>query len=206
MAREKWGLVATALAAGVVLTACGGGADWPRGSVPAASPSSTVPSSPPAAPSEAASSGVGPSEAAPPPTADAGGKCRLDDLRASVGPTTGGSQKRTAIVWVNATDRSCTMTGFGGVDLAGPANPNGAVFSLRRQQAAADPVRLQPGGTAHTTITWLSGGSWTPTTIRATPPDETRSASLAWPGGPVLRQDGATHPGTYISPVAPGAG
>lgn len=128
-------------------------------------------------------------------------------LRASVGPTAdAGSQKRTAVVWTNAADRPCTMTGFGGVDLAGPDDPMGPVYSLPRQEAAAEPVRLEPGGSAHTTIAWLSGGAWTPTTIRPTPPDETRSASLAWPGGPVLRQDAATCPGTYVSSVGPGPG
>ncbi|TCK22376.1 DUF4232 domain-containing protein [Pseudonocardia endophytica] len=199
MARTRWDLVAAVLAAGVALTACAGGSDWPQGSVPAASPTSGAAAPP-------TGSAAPTSEAATSPAADAGGKCRLDDLRASVGATTGGSQRRTAVVWTNSSDRACTMTGFGGVDLAGPNDPMGPVFSLRRQEAAAEPVRLAPGGTAHTTITWLSDGGWTPTTIRATPPDETRSASLAWPGGPVLRQDGATRPGTYISPVTAGSG
>jgi hypothetical protein len=35
-----------------------------------------------------------------------------------------------------------------------------------------------------------------------TPPDETTYAAVAWPAGVVLiRQDEATHPGTYIGPV-----
>lgn len=38
-----------------------------------------------------------------------------------------------------------------------------------------------------------------------TPPDETRSAELPWPGGAVLRQDGATRPGTFVGPVGEGA-
>jgi hypothetical protein len=76
--------------------------------------------------------------------------------------------------------------------------------ALRSSQA----FTLAPGQAAHTTITWLppqDGPGWTPTAILATPPNETRSARLDWPGGAVLRQDGATHPGTYIGPVSPGA-
>jgi hypothetical protein len=34
-----------------------------------------------------------------------------------------------------------------------------------------------------------------------TPPNETTSVSLAWPWSPVLLQDGATHPGTYVGPI-----
>ncbi|WP_249265694.1 hypothetical protein [Pseudonocardia sp. Ae406_Ps2] len=64
---------------------------------------------------------------------------------------------------------------------------------------------MKPGGTAHTVITWLPGGSWTPTEIVVTAPDETTSTTLRWDQGPVLRQDGATRPGTYIHPVAPGS-
>jgi hypothetical protein len=36
-----------------------------------------------------------------------------------------------------------------------------------------------------------------------TPPDETAFAAVAWPHGVViLRQDGATRPGTFIGPVS----
>jgi len=37
-----------------------------------------------------------------------------------------------------------------------------------------------------------------------TPPNDSTHAELTW-HQPVLLQDGATHPGTYISPVLPGA-
>lgn len=175
----------------------------------------------PAAPS--APTTTAPTSSAAAPTTTAGGdgsatpgggggsedtRCTLDEVSASLGRTTGeAGQRHTAIVWTNTSAEACTMTGFGGVDLQGPDDPMGPTYSLRRAEQPASPVRLEPGGTAHTTITWLppqDGSEWTPSGMLVTPPDETRSANLEWPGGAVLRQDGATRPGTYISPVRPG--
>jgi hypothetical protein len=171
-------------------------------------------------PSPAAPSTPAPTTAAAPTTTAGGGgggggdgasedtRCTLDEVSASLGRTTGeAGQRHTAVVWTNTSTAPCTMTGFGGVDLQGPDDPMGPTYSLRRAEQPAAPVRLEPGGTAHTTITWLppqDGSEWVPTGMLVTPPDETRSASLEWPGGAVLRQDGATRPGTYIGPVRPG--
>jgi hypothetical protein len=134
-------------------------------------------------------------------------RCTLDQLTASLGDTTGEGQRRTTIVWTNTSGSACVMDGYGGVDLEGPDDPMGRTYSLRRESTAPQPFTLDPGRAAHTTITWLmpqGEPGWTPTSIKATPPDETRSARLDWPGGAVLRQDGATHPGSFIGPVSPG--
>jgi hypothetical protein len=42
------------------------------------------------------------------------------------------------------------------------------------------------------------------TTIMITPPNDYSHGQLSWSHS-VLLQDAATHPGTYITPVAPGA-
>ncbi|MHA6624939.1 DUF4232 domain-containing protein [Pseudonocardia sichuanensis] len=177
---------------------------------------SPSPAPAPAPVTEPATSSAPAPTAAPAPTTPGGGgggasegtRCTLDEVSAALGRTTGeAGQRHTAVVWTNTSAKACTMTGFGGVDLQGPDDPMGPTYSLRRAEQPASPVRLEPGGTAHTTITWLppqDGSGWTPTGMLVTPPDETRSASLQWPGGAVLRQDGATRPGTYISPVRPG--
>jgi hypothetical protein len=137
------------------------------------------------------------------------GRCTLDQLTASLGRTTGeAGQRHTTVVWTNTSTSDCVMDGFGGVDLEGPDDPMGRTYSLPRTSATPQSFTLAPGHAAHTTITWLppqDGPGWTPTAMRVTPPNETRSARLDWPGGAVLRQDGATHPGTYIGPVGPGA-
>jgi hypothetical protein len=136
-------------------------------------------------------------------------RCTLDQLTASVGRTTGeAGQRHTIVVWTNTSGAACVIDGFGGVDLEGPDDPMGRIYSLPRESAAAESFSLAPDEQAHTTITWLppqDGPGWTPTTMRVTPPNETRSTQLEWPGSAVLRQDGATHPGTYIGPVSPGA-
>lgn len=138
-------------------------------------------------------------------------RCRLDDLRATTeGPEGSGSQQQVRVVWANASTQACRMAGFGGVDLV--VSPGSEErYSLPRRQTDAESFRLAPGETAHSTITFLpadAGGqnAYRATKIWATPPDETHSVLLDWPAGPVLRQDGATRPGTYLGPVSPGTG
>jgi hypothetical protein len=169
----------------------------------------TVPNAPPAQSPAATATTHGPTAT---PTASVparAGRCTLDQLTASLGRTTGeAGQRHTTVVWTNTSTSDCVMDGFGGVDLHGPDDPMGRTYSLPRSSATPQSFTLAPGHTAHTTITWLppqDGPGWTPTAILVTPPNETRSARLDWPGGAVLRQDGATHPGTYIGPVSPGA-
>lgn len=165
----------------------------------------------PAAQQPAAATTTHPPAAAtsPAPAPARTARCTIDQLTASLGRTTGeAGQRHTTVVWTNTSTAGCLMDGFGGVDLEGPDDPMGRTYSLPRTSATPQSFTLAPGQAAHTTITWLppqDGPGWTPTAIIATPPDETRSARLDWPGGAVLRQDGATHPGTYIGPVGPGA-
>lgn len=167
---------------------------------PVASPTSSAPATPtPTAESTATSAAAAPEK----------GKCLLSDLRPAVGRTTGeAGQRHTTVVWTNTSPSTCTMFGYGGVDLQGPPDPMGTTYSLPRQTSEQPAlVRLGPGDQAHSVITWLpsqSGPGWTPTKLLITPPDETHSAVLDWPGGAVQRQDGATHPGTYLGPVQRG--
>lgn len=204
------------LAAGTLLAGCGGGE--PTASIPAANPPAPAPSStqaPASEPTGEAGSG-GDSTGGGSGRGDSGGgaeqaagRCTDGDLTAALGRTTGeAGQRHTTVVWTNSSSEACTMTGFGGVDLRGPQDPMGTTYSLPRSSKQAAPVRLAPGGTAHTLITWLppqDGPGWTPTSIAITAPDETASKTVGWPGGAVLRQDAATHPGTYIDPVAAGS-
>ncbi|GAA1847296.1 hypothetical protein GCM10009836_28630 [Pseudonocardia ailaonensis] len=190
MSINRLGLVAVAVAGAAALAGC---------------------SSPASGGAAATTTPVATSSAAPATSAApvAAGRCTLDQLTATTGQTTGDAgQRHTAVVWRNTSTKACTMTGFGGVDLVGPADPMGATYSLPRSSATPATVRLEPGASAHTTITWLppqDGPGWTPTGMHVTPPDETRSATVPWPGGAVLRQDGATRPGTFIAPVQAGA-
>lgn len=191
-----------ACAALATVTACAA----PGGTPVAPAASATAPS---AAPS-ATPSGDAPATA-----------CRLDDLRAELSAPEGPANQPTVrVVWTNTSGTDCAMTGFGGVDLRRtpadradlPEPERGLAdsISLPRTDATADTVRLAPDGQAHSTITYLplderDLSAFRPDDVLVTPPDETRSAALAWTGGAVLRQDGATRPGTYLGPVEPGA-
>ena len=192
-----------ALGAALLVTGCS-----PSTPAPVATQTVTVP----------ASSSTAPTTAPTTASSSAGEvtRCVLADLTpTTTRPDGTTSQQRIDVVWTNTSRRTCTMTGFGGVDLvASPRSQDR--YSLPRAETPTTTVRLAPGERAHSTIVYLpatagqadQGGqavTYTPTQLFVTPPDETHSAVLEWPGGPVLRQDGATHPGTHLEAVAPGA-
>lgn len=155
-------------------------------------------------------------------------RCHTKDLSARVGTavTNANAGSTVTLVYTNISGHTCTMDGYGGVDLHGPADPNGASFSLRRDpdvQGRDDDklpkpklVTLAAGGTAHTVITFgryepgdvgsMGSTKWVPTQIVSTPPNETTSLTTPWPTGiAVFRDDSATVSHSYISPVESGA-
>ncbi|OAR22107.1 hypothetical protein A8W25_27995 [Streptomyces sp. ERV7] len=151
----------------------------------------------PAKPDGAASTGAG---------AASGGGCRTADLGFAIVPTSRAKnpaiQYALTITLTNKSAKSCALTGYPGVDLVGPLT-----WSLPRQTAERPHrVTVRPGATTTFNIYYLpytqgSGEEFRPTRIVVTPPGETHSHTLRWPVGSILLQDGATHPGTYVSPV-----
>jgi uncharacterized protein DUF4232 len=137
--------------------------------------------------------------------------CLPNALSASLGQTTNDpNQPHTDVIWTNTSTSPCTMTGFGNVVLTGPTNPMGSTYELPVSAQKASTINLAPRGTAHTRLVWLrsapdEANPWTPTALLITPPGGTNAIRLNWPGTAVARQDGATHPGTYFDPVAPGS-
>ncbi|MCA1220970.1 DUF4232 domain-containing protein [Streptomyces sp. 8L] len=138
--------------------------------------------------------------------ASGGGRCHTSGLSFAVAPGSGaqsvGSQGAVVIKMTNTSSSACTMNGYPGLDLLA----GGETWSLGRQAATPRTVTVQPGGSTSFTITYLpfekgDGQEFDVKTIVITPPNETTSAKLAWDFQPVLRQDGATHPGTYVGPV-----
>jgi hypothetical protein len=135
------------------------------------------------------------------------GRCHTSGLGFSFGSGDGkvsssDDQQQLVVVLNNKTSAACTLQGFPGVDL----KSSGGSWSLTRSSAAPKKVTLAAGSSATFTITFLpwsqgSGTEFKATSVVVTPPNETTSATLAWPGGSVLLQDGATHPGTYTGPV-----
>jgi hypothetical protein len=110
----------------------------------------------------------------------------------------------------NSGSSACTMDGFPGVDLVGVANgQQNYSWPLVRQVVSYSEVTLQPGGTAHFDLMYLpvaagSSGNITVTKMVITPPNAYTQAQVTW-NQPVLLQDAATHPGTFISPVTSGS-
>jgi hypothetical protein len=208
---------ATALAAtsalALALTACGNGSGDD-----ASGDQSSAPASSSSAGATATAENAGATEDAGSGTSGSGtgtgsgdgtgaGRCHTAGLGFSFGSGDGkvsssDDQQQLAVVLKNKTSAACTVQGFPGVDL----KSSGGSWSLTRSGATPKKVTLAAGSSATFTITFLpwtqgSGTEFKATSVVVTPPNETTSASLAWPGGSVLLQDGATHAGTYTGPV-----
>ncbi|MFF9062864.1 DUF4232 domain-containing protein [Streptomyces sp. NPDC014882] len=154
--------------------------------------------------------------AAPASAAAAPTRCHTVDLKAGFAlgddakPEMGQSEKQTrAYVWfTNRSERTCTLSGFAGVDMVGAQKTDGT-WSLVRSSRKPVKVTLEPGDTVDFGITLLPVAASTPQTEKfvpskflVTPPNETEHFTLKWPfGGQILKQDGATHPATYLDPV-----
>jgi hypothetical protein len=118
-------------------------------------------------------------------------------------------QRTVKLLFNNRSDRTCTLEGFPGVTLKAGAD----TWDLVRSSATPVTVTLAPGGSAHSELTFLpyasgestedagSGAEFEPTTALVTPPGDTVAAKVRWIWGGIVRQDGATRPGTYIGPV-----
>ncbi|WP_333771243.1 DUF4232 domain-containing protein [Streptomyces sp. IBSBF 2435] len=140
------------------------------------------------------------------PAAAVTGRCHTAGLTFSFGNGDQGysssdDQQHLEVVMTNSSGTTCTVKGFPGVDLRAADT-----WSLVRSSTSASTVTLKPGANASFVITYLpweagSGVEFKAKSLVITPPNETTSATLNWPGGNVLRQDGATHPGTYVGPV-----
>lgn len=118
-------------------------------------------------------------------------------------------QQTQAHIWfTNKSNRTCTLSGFAGVDMVG-AQPTDGTWSLARSSQKPEKMTLRQGDTVDFSITLLPVAASTPqkekfvpATFLVTPPNETEHFTLKWPfGGQILKQDGATHPATYLSPV-----
>jgi hypothetical protein len=115
-----------------------------------------------------------------------------------------------AVDLTNKGSSACTMDGFPGVDLVGAANgKKNFTWSLVRSSASYSKVTVQAGKTAHFDLKYLpgtagDGANITVVKMVITPPNAYKQAEVSW-SQPVLLQDGATHPGTYITPVVSGS-
>jgi hypothetical protein len=148
-----------------------------------------------------------------PPTASATApRCATTSLHVALGAIKQvvNTQYQVPIVFTNVSAQPCSLLGFPGTDFgAAGALP----VSLVRTPVKPARINLAQGGQAHAILTFLAGpdptcdagGPWIPSTLTVTPPDDTTSVQIPWPGDSVDDcQTGATHPGSYIGPVIAG--
>ncbi|HEX4252185.1 MAG TPA: DUF4232 domain-containing protein [Pseudonocardia sp.] len=204
-------LIATSVLVIAVLTGCGTPA--PTVAPPPTSASEDASAAPTSSAAEAApgttTTTTTPAQAKP-------ARCHTSQLSAKLGPRSGNSDQTTlALIYTNTSSQACLLHGVPGVDLHGPNDPNGPVYSLYRKDTSAPGVTLRPGASASARLTVLSDSpgsvgsfgskNWVPTQLITTPPGETTTLSVAWPAGlTVFRQDAATHPGSWVESVTTG--
>jgi hypothetical protein len=135
--------------------------------------------------------------------------CAIDSMSLSIGAPPApdsNDQGHFPVVLTNISNHACTLQGYPDVDLLGPDDPLfGPTYRLPQQVGDPQPLTLAPGASASSVLTFLPGppNGWVPRTIVVTLPDTSAHLETSWiPGGvSVLRQDAATHPGTYIGPL-----
>ena len=155
------------------------------------------------------------------------GTCTTADLSAKLGAKrqisvdpqgqlgAAGTHYQISLVWTNTSSSTCAMSGFGGVDLDGAQNSaGGPTYSLPRTGDTPAAVKLPPGASAHTTISYIdpSGSApsgtatWTPTHLSVTPPNQTTHLSVPWTAGtPVYYDPTDGVAAASISPITAGA-
>ncbi|WP_405443429.1 DUF4232 domain-containing protein [Streptomyces avidinii] len=196
---HKLTFAALAVAAGFSLTACQNGEDGAGQSGP--SPSSTASAQSTASPSAGSSdqgsgkasdgtSSGGKSTAAGTGSDASGkaGKCRTDELEITAAERTigGDADGTVAVTLKNRGGRDCTISGYAGVDL----KTGSGSLSAQRTGQQPDTAVLKKGQSTYFGISYplnTSGGSGVRVTgLVVTPPDETKSVTLDWPGAGTL--------------------
>ncbi|MFE2922980.1 DUF4232 domain-containing protein [Streptomyces goshikiensis] len=188
-------IAALAAAASLSLTACQNGDDGAAGSGTSSAPSA---SSSKGAPDQAGSAqpggkggtAAGKGTAAGTTTPDSGktAKCRTDDLEIKALDHTidGDTDGTVAVELKNRSGRDCAISGYAGVDLKTSAGS----LSAKRTGEQAPAGVLKKGKSVAFGINYplnTSGGSGVRITgLVVTPPNETKSVTLPWPGTATL--------------------
>ncbi|WP_459752763.1 DUF4232 domain-containing protein [Streptomyces sennicomposti] len=123
------------------------------------------------------------------------GTCRTDDLTITAKDTSisGEPDGTVTVQLTNRGGRSCTISGYAGVDL----KTNAGSVSAQRVGKSTGPSVLKAGQATYFGISYPindTGGSGVRITgLLVTPPNETKTVSLSWPGGSSLpAEEGGT--------------
>ncbi|MFD0341647.1 DUF4232 domain-containing protein [Streptomyces sp. NPDC127117] len=195
---RKLTFAALAVAAGLSLTACQNGEDDPgQGAPPAASGAASASGgsgsggADQGAGKDSDGKGSGGQGTAAGTGSDVNGKvgkCRTDELEITASDSTvGGDTEGTVAVQLkNGGGRDCVLSGYAGVDL----KTSSGSLSAERTGEKSTPMTLKDGKSVYFGISYPvneSGGSGVRVTgLVVTPPDETKSVTLDWPGAATL--------------------
>ncbi|MGV9531129.1 DUF4232 domain-containing protein [Streptomyces cellulosae] len=128
--------------------------------------------------------------------------CRTDELKVTAENVTidGDTVGTVAVTFVNGGGRDCALTGYAGVDLKTDAGS----LSAERTGEEAPSVVLKDGKSVSFAVTYPvndSGGSGVDVTgLVVTPPNETKSVTLDWPGTSLPVTDGSGTP-VKVGPI-----
>ncbi|MGA4981252.1 DUF4232 domain-containing protein [Streptomyces cellulosae] len=128
--------------------------------------------------------------------------CRTDELEVTAENVTidGDTVGTVAVTFVNGGGRDCALTGYAGVDLKTDAGS----LSAERTGQEAPSVVLKDGKSVSFAVTYPvndSGGSGVDVTgLVVTPPNETKSVTLDWPGTSLPVTDGSGTP-VKVGPI-----
>ncbi|MGC0375777.1 DUF4232 domain-containing protein [Streptomyces sp. SAI-229] len=197
---NKLTIAALAVVAGLSLTACQ--TDDEAAAVDRSTPSA---SSTTGAGSDASAQGAAkdPAGDSPDQGRSATDTCRTDELDVKAQDTTidGDETNSVAVTFTNGGGRDCSLSGFAGVDL----KTNAGTVSAERSGEPAPATVLKDGESVSFFISYPAndtGGSGIRITgLVVTPPDETKSVTLDWPGAASLPvTDGSGTP-VQVGPI-----
>lgn len=196
MRARKLTFAAVALAAGLSLTACQNDDDAVGQADPSAGSSASAASSSGGGSDSGGTDQDGGKESPAPDSAGSasggsgsgsgakGGKCTTDGLKITAMDTfiDGDAGGSVAVGLTNTSGADCVISGFAGVDL----KTNAGTISATRKGDPADPYTLKNGKEVDFNVSYPlneTGGSGVRITgLVVTPPNETKSVTLDWPG------------------------
>lgn len=194
-------LAGAAVATAVLAGACGTATDQgSSGNTPSDDPTSTAASTSSASNSATASATESrPTTESGKPTSRpgrVGAKCDNSHLTPSIvrGDSGAGSRHAT-LVLTNTSQTTCTLYGYGGLQLYASAGRPLPTRVVRDRDAPPTTLIVAPGTKVRSTLTWSAvphgadpaNGPCQPTAklARVTPPDETSTKQVSWKFGPV---------------------
>lgn len=131
------------------------------------------------------------------------GKCRTDELDVTATDATigGDTDGTVAVEFTNGGGRDCAVSGYAGVDLKTSAG----TLSAQRTGEQSPSVVLKDGESVSFAVTYPvndSGGTGVRVTgLVVTPPDETKSVTLDWPGGSSLPVTDGSGTSVKVGPI-----